>query len=171
MRAMRNVHASGRGRGKRLPIYTRGKNPVNTGTSHCRAPPILVCNVSTLRLGALGEDDLSNNENEGARTKLRAMLEQINGRIQQAHEAASTPRQDPTATLDPEVEALAKRIDWILRAAYAHSQGMMPWRAGASCDEDSLWVDEVCLAVRHQKARPTHPDSDIEQLLLNALPT
>lgn len=56
-----------------------------------------------------------------------------------------------------------------MRAAQAHSQQIMPWRAGYKVDSDLAWCDEVCQAVKNKVGRPPHPDPDIEQALQDAL--
>ncbi|HET9643036.1 MAG TPA: hypothetical protein VFP68_06700 [Burkholderiaceae bacterium] len=73
--------------------------------------------------------------------------------------------------LTEEQRLRSDRLMWILRAAYAHAEGCMPWRAKPPTGADAVWCDQVCYAVRDKRARPEHPDPDIEQLLLNAFPT
>ena len=69
------------------------------------------------------------------------------------------------------VKQTADRLLWILRAAQAHSQGDMPWRAKPPTKEDEAWCEQLIEAVLAKRARPPHPDPDIEQVLLDALPT
>lgn len=70
-----------------------------------------------------------------------------------------------------EEQRKGKRLWWILRVAAAHAAGLMPWRAGYPSDEELAWADAVAEAVRQKRARPPHPDPEIEQLLVDALPT
>ena len=70
-----------------------------------------------------------------------------------------------------EARQFAERLWWIFRVALAHSQAMMPWRAHPPTKEDEAWCDAIIEAVRQRRARPTHPNADIEQVLLDAFPT
>lgn len=72
---------------------------------------------------------------------------------------------------DPEVRIFAERLRYAVMAAQAHRDGVMPWRAGYKAEEDFEWCTQVAKAVREKRARPEHPNSDIEQALLNAFGT
>ncbi|WP_042591485.1 hypothetical protein [Ralstonia solanacearum] len=70
-----------------------------------------------------------------------------------------------------EEERRAKRLWWICAVAVAHANGRTPWRADYPSEEDLAWADEVGEAVLKKRARPPHPDPEIEQLLVDALST
>lgn len=70
-----------------------------------------------------------------------------------------------------EEERQGKRLLWIFRVAIAHANGCTPWRAGYPSEEDLAWADQVGEAAIKKRARPPHPDPEIEQLLVEALPT
>ncbi|MGC5887796.1 hypothetical protein [Ralstonia pseudosolanacearum] len=78
----------------------------------------------------------------------------------------------PTGAPATEEEARqGKRLLWICAVAVAHANGCTPWRADYPSEEDLAWATEVGEAVLQKRARPPHPDPEIEQLLSDALPT
>jgi len=85
--------------------------------------------------------------------------------------AQNSDAQDVDAATAAETKRFSERLWWILRAAWAHSQGDMPWRAHPPTSEDEAWCEQVIQAVRTKRARPPHPDPDIEQVLVDAMPT
>ena len=112
------------------------------------------------------ENDRSSTRN--AIDKIVSDLEKKVSQAEDSSDAATTPLDEAEAA---ESKALADRLWWIIRVAGAHSQGDMPWRASPPTPQDEQWCEEVIQAVRGKRARPSHPDPDIEQMLLDALPT
>jgi hypothetical protein len=100
---------------------------------------------------------------------VKKLLAKLAGDREKIEELLDSPSDG--APLTDQDRAAVNRLCWILRAALAHSQGSMPWRAKAPTEGDSMWVDQVCHAVRDKRARPPHPDADIEQMLMDALPS
>lgn len=88
-----------------------------------------------------------------------------------AHQQLDSPSAVPAEPATDEEMLFAKRLMYAIKAALAHSQGSMPFRANYPTQADVDWCDEVCKAVRDNRARPTHPDSNIEEALQNALAT
>ena len=105
----------------------------------------------------------------GADDPLQRMLKKLADDRKKIEESLDGPADD--SPLTAQGLEYVERIKWVLAAALAHSQGSMPWRARAPTPADSQWVKQVCSAVQNKVARPPHPDSDIEQILLDALPT
>jgi len=67
-----------------------------------------------------------------------------------------------------EGRVLPGRVFWVLKAAHAHAQGVMPWAKDPPTREDAVWVRALTLAVRGKQARPGHPDPALEQWLIEA---
>lgn len=96
----------------------------------------------------------------------------LDKKLEQAEQELSEPASIDTAAItDPSAMLFAERLRYAVMAAAAHSEGVMPWRPGYKTEEDCEWCTQVAHAVRDRRARPTHPDSEIEQALLDAFGT
>ena len=96
----------------------------------------------------------------------------LDNKLIQADKKLDEPAPGNTVTsADPEALLFAQRLRYALMAALAHRKSLMPWRPGYKTEEDVDWCTQVAHAVRDKKARPTHPDSDIEQALLDGFDT
>lgn len=95
----------------------------------------------------------------------------LDAKLDKAQQELDKPASDQAAATDPAVVLYAERLRYALMAAAAHREGSMPWRAGYKTEEDVEWCTQVAHAVRDKRARPVHPDGDIEQALLDAFGT
>jgi hypothetical protein len=72
---------------------------------------------------------------------------------------------------DPAVRLMAWRLEYALNAALAHANNLVAWRAVPQGRElprgDRDWCTTVCESTINKRARPPHPDSDIEEFLQN----
>lgn len=97
------------------------------------------------------------------------VIADLNQKVAKAEEKLDAPiASDSTEVNDPEAELFGARLRYAVEAAEAHRKGLMPWRAGYRTEEDFEWCTNVAHAVRGRRGRPTHPDADIEQALLDA---
>lgn len=97
------------------------------------------------------------------------IIADLNQKVSKAEEKLDAPiASDSTEVNDPAAELFAARLRYAVEAADAHRKGLMPWRAGYRTEEDVDWCTNVAFAVQSRTGRPTHPDADIEQALLDA---
>jgi len=97
---------------------------------------------------------------------IRRIEDDFKQKVAQAEQSLDAPPDGKERSA--EVIMLADRLAYAMRAADAHGRQMMPWRAGYKIEEDCVWCTEVCAAVTNKRARPVHPDPDIEEVLQNA---
>lgn len=75
--------------------------------------------------------------------------------------------------LTPQEQLLADRTMWAVAIAHYHAQQVVPFLdiyGGPRTPEDEEWGEEVRQAAAYKRARPVHPEPDIEDVL-NQMPT
>jgi len=114
---------------------------------------------------------MTDDDMESTRKAIDRISADLQARLTAATEVQGTDSGPCDAAEAAQAKHLAERLWWVFRAAAAHSQGDMPWRAHPPTEEDAAWCEQLIEAVRAKRARPPHPDPDIEQALLDALPS